>query len=739
MKKTLRIKYLFVLFSLCSLSLSAQQIILTIDHRDPKTDEYVGGGNPSFSNLEQTLLKTYSADEIASITDLKIITTGTYKYTDSRGSEREIPISIEPNDFIYLNALPKVAKLDLADATITGRSNNNVDNSFPRSAFDGNNSIKNIILPKNAVALARSAFSNSVLEGVFTIPKGITNVAEYDMIFGGSVGITEFKVEEGNAKLKTIDGILYTADGNTLLVYPYGKKGASFSIPEGVTTIGTSAFGWNDHLEEITISKTVTTLPTQNKIINNSTKVKAFYVADGNVKYGSTNGFLVDKESATLMAFPPGNTDETIVIDGSIVKNIPSGYFSYAVANLKNIIFTEGVESIGYTCFKIGNNVTSVLEYVELPSTLKKIDGEAFVGNANLLQVICKATTPPQIGGQQIFRGSNGTTVRLGVPATSVSAYHNSQWNRSISGNEGINCFTPDQMIAYGNISVVDGTCLQTASVPNLSVRVTANEAPEGMAFVQWTSEPLASFVNQKSAMGIFTMPAGDISVRAVFSAKKPYILIDAISQSGEAAVGGIVDLEAAPLKDGKVFRNWEILEGEGLVIDNPHAVSATFTMIDGPVTIAAIYATAYMINISGGSAILEAFEGETVSITALPKKGEEFLNWETSTSNVAFADANSATTTFVMPASEVSIKANFKASSGIEENTLSSFQLYPNPATDYIRIEGASDLSYSIYDASGKAVASGTTNGESISINNLYSGIYIFKAGERSIRFIKK
>lgn len=740
---TLKFLFFSFLFLFCAVSAYSEQVTITIDSRDPNTDIYIGsstepGTDPTFSNLQQTLLKLYSAEEIASIDDLKVNTTGTYKYTDSRGTEREVPISIEPNDFVYLNAMPKLAKLDISDATITGRANNNVDNSFPRNAFDSNKTIKSIVLPKNMVGLARNAFSNTALEGVFTIPKGVTNVSEYDMIFGGSTGITAYAVEAGNANLKAEDGILYTANGATLLVYPSGKTGTSFSVPEGVTTIGTSAFGWNNYLEEITLSSTVTTLPRQDKIINNSTKVKAFYVAEGNQRYGATNGFLVDKETATLMAFPPGNTDETIVIDGSIVKIVPSGYFSYAVANLKNIIFTEGVEEIGYTAFKIGNNVTSVLEYIELPSTLSRIYAEAFVGNANLLQVVCKATTPPQLLGQQIFRGSNLASVKLGVPQESVAAYHASQWNRSLPGNDGINCFAPEQMVAYGNVTVIDGTTIQTASTSGFSVRVVADEAPEGYAFSGWTSEPSTPFVNAKAIVGIFTMPQGDITVRANFSPKRPYTLIDAITPSGEAAVTGIVNIEAAPTKGSQVFRSWEVVEGEEVVIENPKAVATSFVMVDGVVTIAARYATAYMINISGGTAVLEAFENEVVAITASPKANQEFVNWTTTTAGVVFEDANSATTTFVMPADEVAVTANFREKTGVDENEY-SIAPYPNPAIDYITIDNIQNVNYSIYDISGRTIERGIMNGNQIQVGNLTQGMYIIEAGKYTGRIIKK
>ena len=707
MKKT--IGQSILLLSLCfGLDAFAQQVVVEV---------------PAITELEATLENQCSAEEISAITDLKV--------TTPEG------VFIGPDDIAFLNQLPNLVHLDLSDASVT-TANNRTDYSFPRNSFDGNRTIQSIVFPKNLVGLNRAAFSNMALTGTITIPKEVKNVTEYDMIFGGSSGITAFEVESGNPYLKAEDGILYTADGQTLLVYPYGKEGTDFTVPNGVTTIGTSAFGWNSHLETITLASTVTILPRQDKIINNSTKIKAIYVEAGNLKYGSTNGFLVDLETATLMAFPPANTDETIVIDGSIVKNIPNNYFSYAVANLKNIIFTEGVESIGAYAFKIGTGVTSVLEYVELPASLKKIDAEAFVGNKLLKQVICKAEVPPVLTPKQIFRESNTQDMRCGVPLNAVDAYKASDWN--INVNAEANAVPEDQIVPYYNITINDGTCVQSASVANYTVAVEADDPEDELAFVGWESEPAVVFVNDKSPFGFFTMPASDVVITAKYSQKLPYTIIDAATASGKAPVGGIVDIVAMPEKDGLSFHKWEVTEGENVVIENPYLLSTTFTMVEGPITITAKYDKMYSINIVGGSAVLDAFEGDEVTIKALPKPDEEFVNWTTTTPGVVFDDEANAETSFVMPSSDVDIVAVYKEKiTGIADVKVERLSIFPNPAVDYILVSNIDRCEYKIYDLSGKLLLSGITSGDAISVADLPKGIYIFRTGENSLKFIKK
>ena len=66
--------------------------------------------------------------------------------------------------------------------------------------------------------------------------------------------LTDIFVEEGNTDYKDVDGVLYSANGATLLAYPQGKADNEFIIPEGVTTIERYAFQDSYNLETVIIS-----------------------------------------------------------------------------------------------------------------------------------------------------------------------------------------------------------------------------------------------------------------------------------------------------------------------------------------------------------------------------------------------------------------------------------------------------------------------------------------------------
>ena len=70
--------------------------------------------------------------------------------------------------------------------------------------------------------------------------------------------VTTFIISESNTKFKTDNGVLYSKDGKTLLVYPKNKLDKRFTVPDTVTEIAYRAFYGAKNLQNITISGVVT-------------------------------------------------------------------------------------------------------------------------------------------------------------------------------------------------------------------------------------------------------------------------------------------------------------------------------------------------------------------------------------------------------------------------------------------------------------------------------------------------
>lgn len=664
-------------------------------------------------------------------------------------------VKLNEADFTVMNAMPKLKELDLSGDLNT--------TDFPGNAFKDNATIEKIAFPANTAIFGGGAFTNCALKGVVSFPKSITNFAVFVSRFDNCQGITGFAFPDNDPAhvMQAVDGVI-VAYGTNLMKYPCGRTDETYTVPDGITYIAQQAFGDNHRLKKLILSASVSSFQNESATFRNSTTLQTIEVVPENITFGSTaNGFLFRKDTGSLFFLPPANKDENVVIDGTFVKIIGGNFFSNS-PHVKSVVFGEGVQEIGYSCFKQGANGPLQLEYVELPSTLTLILGEAFANCGSLLQLVSKATTPPVLKGNAIFRGANApNTIKIGVPESALADYMASSWidaNYSSwtsvdgelveTGTKGNGwSFTADQIVAYKNISYENASGSQSVSVPGCQVKVTAGQATGGEAFSGWESDPAGVvFMNANASTTYFTMPASDVTIKAIFKEAKPYTIIGAtVSQSGLAGVGSIVNLETAGTRvvggNTVYFQGWQINKGDGLVIDNPALAATSFVMIDGEVEIEALYATAYLININGGTAVLEAFEGDIVTITASKRPNMTFTNWTTTTTGVEFVDATAEVTTFVMPASIVDIKANFKNNdeTGLDNQEGDQLLIYPNPATDYINLTNAPATGYQIYNVSGKVIAQGIANGQPIQISDLAAGVYVLKADGKSYRFIKK
>jgi len=84
-----------------------------------------------------------------------------------------------------------------------------------------------------------------------TFHAGVTEYSKYS--FCSCYGTERFIVEAGNPAIKTVDGVLFSADGKTLLRYPPKKAGDHYDVPAGVEVIADYAFDGCQNLHSVTL------------------------------------------------------------------------------------------------------------------------------------------------------------------------------------------------------------------------------------------------------------------------------------------------------------------------------------------------------------------------------------------------------------------------------------------------------------------------------------------------------
>ena len=112
----------------------------------------------------------------------------------------------------------------------------------------------------------------------------------------------------------------------------------------------------------------------------------------------------------------------------------------------------------------------------------------------------------------------------------------------------------------------------------------------------------------------------------------------------------------------GKQFKAWSVggsekAVGDKITVTANTTVTAVWKAIEYNVTV-----TGGTASVGAGTPITKATMGTAVTLTAnAAPSGKVFDKWEVVSGGITLADANSATTTFTMPASTVSVKATYK------------------------------------------------------------------------------
>ncbi|MBR2904177.1 MAG: leucine-rich repeat domain-containing protein, partial [Clostridia bacterium] len=142
--------------------------------------------------------------------------------------------------------------VSLKNVTITG------GRGLGDYAFYECDGLKQIIIPDSVTSIGSHAFYNCDSVTSVTIGDSVTSIGSYAFYYCDS--LTSIEVDGNNTAYKSIDGNLYTKDGKTLLQYAIGKTATTFTVPDGVTSIGNAAFEYCSSLTSVVIPYSVTSI-----------------------------------------------------------------------------------------------------------------------------------------------------------------------------------------------------------------------------------------------------------------------------------------------------------------------------------------------------------------------------------------------------------------------------------------------------------------------------------------------
>lgn len=237
-------------------------------------------------------------------------------------------------------------------------------------------------------SISMDAFSDNKALTKVTIPRTVTNT-NFDEdrgvdgnLFAGCSALEMIEVEEGNPALCAVDGVLFNKDKTRLYSYPAASRRSSYTVPESVTRVDNSAFGYSKYLVNITLPDNVTILG--NAAFYHSPKLEEVRLSS-NLKILSGWTFADCKriESVTIpdgvyylggRLFSGSTNLTSITMPASVTMT--ENYVFENCTSLKHVNLSPNLERIDYGMFL---NCSSLTE-IQIPESVTEINSEAFSG-----------------------------------------------------------------------------------------------------------------------------------------------------------------------------------------------------------------------------------------------------------------------------------------------------------------------------------------------------------------------
>ncbi len=301
--------------------------------------------------------------------------------------------------------------------------------------------LTSVTIPNSVTSISSNALEGNPKLTKVSIGSGVSYIGS--LAFGMCYALQEFQVSPSNPYYCSVNGVLFTKDKTTLVTCPCGRRG-EYAIPDGVKTIGNSAFCCCVYLTSITIPNSVTTI--KNYGLSHCMGLKSLIIPNSVTSIGERA--LQACEKLTTLTIPNSVTSV--------------GDYAFVLCKgLKEIYYPKNLD----------------LSKAGIPSTVKLI---AYDGNNKPIPVQQQAATPSPAPKNTNPAETTATnpTVKPSVSAVDV----NIPETRAKNPNTFVVIFANEN---YKNVAAVpfaknDGTifqqyCQKTLGIPHTNIHYVEN------------------------------------------------------------------------------------------------------------------------------------------------------------------------------------------------------------------------------------------------------------------------
>ena len=282
------------------------------------------------------------------------------------------------------------------------------------SAFYDCKFLTRVTIPDSVTSIGDCAFSLCDSLTSITIPDSVEQIGTNP--FTVCSALKSISVSPEHPYFATIDGVLFRKADKALISYPAGISSSTYTIPQGITAIGDSAFYYCDSLTSVSIPDSVTSIGDN-----------AFYFC----------------ESLTSVTIPDS------------VTAIGDSAFSYC-DSLTSVSIPDSVTSIGDDAFYSCSSLTSV----NIPDSVTSIGDRAF-SYCDSLTSVSIPDSVTAIGNRAFYYCDSLTSVSIPDSVTSIGdrAFYYCDSLTSVS--------IPDSVTSIGDCAFGSCTSLTSVSIPD--------------------------------------------------------------------------------------------------------------------------------------------------------------------------------------------------------------------------------------------------------------------------------
>jgi len=447
-------------------------------------------------------------------------------------------------------------------------------------------------IPNGVETINDHAFAYASKLQTLCIPASVSSIDINPFMFS----CPEIEVDAANEHFTVSDKVLFTKDFTRLVVYPENLMDAAYTVPDGVTVIGTNAFSYNTKVQTINLPESLVEIeanaisgygPTSIRIprnvktipINtfiNSFNLQAFEVDDANQYFCAVDGVLFSKDMKTLVDYPYGRPATSYIVPDGV-----STMAAFRAPALENITIPQSVTNISYFyneptiyCYQFSAAHLHALRYGKpymlLDAETPELKEFSNSGTGVFIRDNTGALDIDRVEATQITSGTTYEAV-TNAGLTVIGGYDISLWlgEEEVSPSAPVLVCIPNPYAGTPRTSPAiywvsdDGKTMERMEVFELGPN------REYLAF--WASH-FSQYI-----------------MLADSSSSTTYTLtVVNGSGSGNHAANATVNITANVASVGKVFDKWTTTDG--VAFANATAASTSFTMPAKNVTVTATY-----------------------------------------------------------------------------------------------------------------------------------------------------